>query len=161
MEPLKGLNGPYFEQDDTYAVYIDQHRYWVNLKNGQVMDTEGFEIITNDLADELRAFVLAEILKDPKILTQKVPQTVYVIPTDSGEYVASDSLLRLLLPLPDQIQAEKGNGEERKKITDVDWNEVKMMEFNGKNCYTFSRDIQVLFPDIEKRILEAEKLIEK
>lgn len=34
MEPLKGINGPFYEQDSTYAVYIDQHRYWV-----QPMDT--------------------------------------------------------------------------------------------------------------------------
>jgi hypothetical protein len=159
MEKLDGWNGPFFEQLDTWAVYVDQHRYWINIKNGTVMDAdpEVLEIIENDLAKKLRVFVVKEMMKNPNLLEDKKPHTFSIIPTDEGKYVMNDSLLRVLSDLPEEIQEKKGKGDDRQLSADV-MQSVELREFKGKKeTYMCSKDVVDMYPDLLDRILNGEK----
>lgn len=160
-QKLTGWSGPFYEQGDVYTVYIEQDRYWVNVKNWAVMeapndaDVDSFKFIEGRLATLLRAFVIMQFQKEPSLAERKC-RTLSIIMTDTGNFIAADSLIRLMSDFPEKIQAARGKGEGRKFVADI--SDVKMVEIKGKNeTYVCSQDFFDFFPDLTESLLKEEK----
>jgi hypothetical protein len=162
MDKLSGWNGPFFEEGDIFAVYIGQDRYWINIKNWNVMEApnnpdrdDSFKNIEGQLADQLRAFVITRFMKEPKLAERKC-RTMSIITTDTGDFVASDSLMRLFSNAMERIQAVKGKGEQREFKAGLQ--KIALVEIKGvKATYICSADFYDFFPDLREIILTAEK----
>lgn len=160
--PLTGLNGPFFEQGNVFAVYEDQNRYWINVNTWTVMEApnnsvsdDDFKVIEGSLAELLKTFVRLQFSKDPSLAERKC-RTLTIVTTDTGNYVASDSLLRVMSDLPERIQAAKGKGDGRTFATDL--RNIDFVEIKGEiETYTCSRDFFDFVPNLTELILESEK----
>jgi len=151
MIKMKGWNGPFHEQGDIYAVYVEQHRYWGNIVTKGVIDADeegDFPFIQGPLATQLYLYTMGS----PKL--DKTPQTISIIYTDSDDYIVSDSLLRILPYLGEKIQEIKGNGEERDINLEnyVMKNSAKTHTCPNGNMYSFSSNVLEIVPDLTKQI---------
>lgn len=157
------MQGPFYEQMGTYAVYKDNHRYWVNPDKGYAVDSDTvaddgkFKEIEETLAAELLMFVMKYLKENPH--KARMPATICQIDTLKGNFVVSDSLIRLIPTLPDAIWEQKGKSnmndeDERVEFAKLDYPLCRCKDWYG-DLHLFSNDVYELFPDIGQRIGDA------